>query len=90
MYGVWIAETRAPGFALSGQLTVFAKNYPGHYLKMVGLEDNGIQEGRNVKDFNEPITLETVRQAWENPTGRVGDKYQVKDTSSCSPGKAKS
>ena len=34
-------------------------------------------------------TLEDIRNAWENPTARVGSHYQVKDTSSCSPSKGK-
>ena len=89
MYGDWITESRAPGFALSGQLTVFAVDN-GKYLKMVGLQGNGNQEGRYVKKFKGAVTLEAVRQAWENPTGTVGSHYQVKDTSSCSPGKGKS
>ena len=88
MYGGWITESRAPGFVLSDQLTVFAVD-AGPFLKMVGLQGNGNQEGRNVKNFKGTVTLEDVRKAWENPFQKVGSHYQVKDTSSCSPSKGK-
>ena len=88
MFGDWITTTKAPGFALSGQLTVFAV-HNGNILKMVGLQGNGNQEGRNVKNFKGTVSLDAVRQAWENPTDTVGSHYQVKDTSSCSTGKGK-
>ena len=79
---------RVLGFALSDQLTVFAVDN-GKFLKMVGLQANGNQEGRNVKNFKGTVTLEDVRKSWGNPTARVGSHYQVKDTSSCSPSKGK-
>ena len=56
---------------------------------MVGLQGNGNQEGRNVKQFKGTVNLEAVRKAWENPTSKVRSHYQVKDMSSCFAGKGK-
>ena len=97
MYGDWVGTEEypdvlgVPGFQFSDQLIVFAY-ISEPYLKMVGLQLTGTQEGRYRKDVatnynmhNIPVSV--VKDAWESPTQTTGSHYQIKDTSSCFSGK---
>ena len=56
-------------------------------LKMVGVNQNGDQEGRYKHKSEGVITFDDVNEAWESPTGNAGSNYMVKDiSSSCDPG----
>ena len=73
------------GFGLSNELTVFAAYHDG-YLKMVGVQETGDQEGRyKIEPTEKLMTFDVVKQAWESRTG-IGS-YLVKNiSSSCSSG----
>ena len=93
LYGESIAygqEFRAPGYVFTDQLAVFAM-IEEPYLKLVGIHLEGKYVGRG---WDDSITLETVKKAWEQPTGTAGNNYQVKavhstSTGRCSTGKTK-
>ena len=89
IYGPWIKDTlMGIGFELSNDLTVFAAYDDGH-LKMVGVKGNGDQEGRYKTKPEGAITLQTVKEAWESPTGYPGANYKVNEISFCSTGNLK-
>jgi len=86
LYGESIAygqEFRAPGYVFTDQLAVFAM-IEGTYLKLVGIHLEGKYVGRG---WDDSITLETVKKAWEQPTGTAGNNYQVKAVHSTSTGR---
>ena len=99
MYGDWIGTTEGPdilgvpGFQFSDRLIVFSYT-SGSTLKMVGLQVTGTQEGRYrtgvATNFNmQNIPVNVVKDAWESPTSTAGNRYQIKDTSSCFSGNVK-
>ena len=58
---------------------------------MVGLQLTGTQEGRYrtgvATNYNmQNIPVNVVKDAWEAPTQNTGNRYQIKDTSSCFSG----